>query len=284
MSREKYEDSAISRYDELLEDFTNLAINRFQWDNLPVGLTTEKLEEMLITKGQVIAFKDKKGGIYFLPCSGVQDLNVYGLPQEYTVFSVTGERFDDVDISDGVLIKNNPLASQNMSTLEKFAKRIDDTEMTQDVNLYQQNIPKILLSDDGNKLTAKAIMQSINKFKFVVFAKKTLGRSIEKSDVLDTSSPYILDKLQAHKTELFNELLTYLGINNNNNVKKERMIVDEVNANNDFISINIDLMYDMRKTACDKINEMFGLTLEVKKREVEQVEPVHPNDKTNSGE
>ena len=80
----------------------------------------------------------------------------------------------------------------------------------------------------------------------------------------------ILDKLQQQKTDLKNELLTYLGINNNNNVKKERMVVDEVNANNEYTSINLDLMFDLRKRACKEINEKFGLNISVKKREVEE--------------
>ena len=284
MSRVKFEDSAISRYDDILNHFINLALNRFQWNNLPLGLTSEKFEQLIMSKGQLMGFKDKKGGLYILPCSGVQDLNVYGLPQEYEIFSVNGERFDKVDIEDGVLFKNNPIGSEDLSALEIFAKRIDDTEMTQDVNLYQQNMPKLLLADDGNKITSKALMQKINDFKFVVFAKKTLGRSIEKSDVLDTSSPFILDKLNQHGIELYNGALTRLGINNNNNMKKERMIVDEVNSNNDLISINLDLMFDMREKACKEFNEKFDWNLEVKKREVEQVESVHIDDKTTSGE
>lgn len=152
-----------------------------------------------------------------------------------------------------------------------FAKRIDDVEMTQDVNLFQQCMPKLILADEESKLTAKAIVDKIRKFKFVIFGKKSLVNNISTSDVLDTSSPYIIDKLQQQKFDLKNELLTYLGINNNNNIKKERMIVDEVNANNEYTSINLDLMYDLRKKACEEINSKFGFNIKVEKREVEQV-------------
>ena len=107
-------------------------------------------------------------------------------------------------------------------------------------------------------------------YKFAIFGKTSLVNNISTSAVLDTSSPYILDKLQQQKTDLKNELLTYLGINNNNNIKKERMIVDEVNANNEYTSINLDLMYDLREKACKEINEKFGLNISVKKREVEE--------------
>ena len=271
MSRQTFEEGAISRYDYLLNEFKNLAINRFTWENLPYGLTSEQLELLLISKGQLMFFKDNLNGFLILPCYPTTDINVYGLATEYRVNAENGKYDNTVNIDDGVIIKNNPLAVADIPTLEVFAKRIDDVEMTQDVNLFQQCMPKLILADEDSKLTAKNIIDKIKKFKFVIFGKSTLVNNIKTSDVLDTSSPFILDKLQQQKVDLKNELLTYLGINNNNNVKKERMIVDEVNANNEYTSINLDLMFDLRKRACDEINSKFGFNIKVEKREVEEV-------------
>lgn len=270
MSRTQFEDKAMSRYDELLNEFTNLAINRFSWENLPVGLTSEHLEYLLISHGQLMCFNDDMNGTLILPCFGTTDINVYGLPTEYNVYAENGKYDKKISIDDGVIIRNNPLGTSDFPTLEVFAKRIDDVEMTQDVNLFQQCIPKLVLGDEDSKLTMKNLIEQIKNYKFAIFGKKSLVNNISTSDVLDTSSPYILDKLQQQKTDLKNELLTYLGINNNNNVKKERMIVDEVNANNEYTSINLDLMYDLRKKACKEINEKFGLNISVKKREVKE--------------
>lgn len=268
LSRESFEDGALSRYDLLLNDFINLAINRFSWENLPFGLTSEQLEYLLITKGQLMLFTDKYYGTLLLPCYPTKELNVYGLPTHYQVMAENGKYNTEIENDKGVLLKNNPLATPDFPTLCIFAKRIDDVEMTQDVNLFQQCVPKIVLADEDSKLTAKNLVDKIKKFKFVIFAKKTLANNISTSDVLDTSSPYLLDKLQQQKFDLKNELLTYLGINNNNNIKKERMLVDEVNANNDYTEINLDLMFDLREKFCKEVNEKFGLNIKVSKREV----------------
>ena len=268
MSREIFEDKASSRYVELLADFKNLAINRFEWENLPIGLTSEKMEEMLIDSGQLMFYKSDKKGYYILPCTGTTDINVYGLPTEYRINSLNGKENETVNIDDGVLIKNNPLGTDNLSTLSLFAKRIDDVEMTQEVNLFQQCVPKIILSDEDSLLTVKNILKKVREFKFYIFGRKTLKSNLSSTDVLDTSSPFLLDKLQLHKDELRNEVLTYLGINNNNINKKERLIVDEVNSNNDYIQISLDLMYDLRKKACEEIKQKFGYEITVKKREV----------------
>lgn len=269
MSREIFEDGAYSNYEYILNDFINLAVNRFNWTNLPNGLTSEQLELMLIEHGQVMCFKDKNMGTFILPCFGETELNVYGLPTSYRVMGLNGKYNESIDIDDGVLIKNNPLGSADLPLIQTYAKRIDDLEMTQEVNLFQQAMPKIIIGDENSKMTAKNFVDKIRKYKFVIFGKKSLGSLIQNSDVLDTSSPFILDKLQAYKNEVRSELLTKLGINNNNIVKKERLIVDEVNANNDLIAIMLDLMFDLRKKACEEINQILGENIQVEKREVE---------------
>lgn len=270
MSREVFEDGATSRYDELLNDFKNLAVNRFTWENLPNGLTSEQLELLLITKGQLMFFQDDNLGNLILPCFPTTHINPYGLATTYTVNAENGKYNESVEIENGVLLKNNPLATKDITTLEIYAKRIDDIEMTQDVNLFQQCIPKVLLADEDSKLTAKAIVEKIKKFKFVVFGKKSLATTISTSDVLDTSAPYLLDKLQQQKTELKNELLSLLGINTVNIMKKERVNTEEVNANNDYTQNNLDLMYDLRVKFCEEVKAKFGVEFKVNKREVEQ--------------
>lgn len=269
MSREYFEEQAISRYDLLLDEFTNLAINRFSWEGLPYGLTSEQLEKLLITHGQLMGYQDELKGLFILPCSGTKDVNPYGLPTVYRTMSENGKISDDIDIEEGVLLKNNPLGIGDIDIIKSYAKKIDDVEMTMEVNLFQQSIPRIILADEDSKLSAKKLIQQIRSFKFAIFGKSSLSNNIKSSDVLDTQAPYILDKLQDLKVSLRNELLTYLGINNINNIKKERMIVDEVNANNDYINISLDLMYDMRKNFANYFNKKYGANVIVKKREVE---------------
>ena len=86
------------------------------------------------------------------------------------------------------------------------------------------------------------------------------------------SVPYVADRLLEDKKKIENELLTLFGLNNVVD-KKERLIVDEANANNDYINRNVDLLYKNRKIACDKINEKFNLNISVKR--VNNIEENH---------
>ena len=178
-----------------------------------------------------------------------------------------------IDREDGVLIRNNATSSNDYDDLLLFAERINEVEQTMDINLNGQKTPFVILCDEKERLTFKNILNQVQKFKYAIFGSKKL--SINSMSVMETKSEYLLDKLQDHKNSLMNELLTFLGINNNNTDKKERLLVDEVNANNEFILVNIDHMYEERKKACEEINKKFGLNITVNRREIEGIGTIH---------
>ena len=84
-------------------------------------------------------------------------------------------------------------------------------------------------------------------------------------------SPYLIDKLQQHRFEVEKELLTFLGINTTIE-KKERLLVDETNANNEQISLNVEIGLREREKACKEINERYGLNLEVYAKDIPSLE------------
>ena len=261
MSKDK--DYSIDHTDQLYNRFLNLAINRFTWNNLPHGIESRKIEEYLIKNGKVMFFKDDTGVILALPSFGTRSYDIYNEPLHY---QVTGNNYNKtVHRDDGVIIRNNALGSNDNDDLLLFAERINEVEQTMDINLNGQKTPFIILCDEKERLTFKNILKQVMQFKYAIFGSKKL---VSVPEVLNTKADYLLDKLQMQKTELMNELLTFLGINNNNINKKERLVVDEVNANNEFILVNIEHMLEERKKACELINEKFGLNVSVERREV----------------
>lgn len=277
MSRKVFEDNAISREDLLLDEFLNLAINRFTWTNLPKGLTSERLEEMLICHGTLGAFMENEL-LLILPLFGTNKVNIYNEHTDFNLFGYNGATFTK-SIDDIVKLKNNQLGTEDLSTLQLYAKKIDDIEQTQDVNLFQQNIPKLIGTTKDGILTAKNIVKQIKEFKFVIFTKgKGIEQQLKKEDILDNTAPFLLDKLGDYENFYRNKVLTFLGINNANTDKRERLITSEVDANNDYIQINLDLMYDMRKRFCDEVNAKFGVNIKVEKRKVENEESNNSED------
>ena len=63
-----------------------------------------------------------------------------------------------------------------------------------------------------------------------------------------------------YKKEIWNEALTFLGINNIMVDKKERLITDEANSNNELINLNLQSFLAPRQLACKQFNELMGWT------------------------
>ena len=69
-----------------------------------------------------------------------------------------------------------------------------------------------------------------------------------------------------YKRSIESDVLTFLGQNNTPVDKKERLITDEAEANNQLIDSFTDLQLQARQKACDEINAMFGLNISVEPR------------------
>lgn len=270
-----------SRENIIYNHFVNLAIKRFKWSNLPDGLTSDILEHMLITHGQLGAYMDRSL-LKILPAHSSNRVNIYNEPTEYMLYAFNGET-KNISAKEMVRLRNNPLGTGDKENLLILASRLDNIEQTQEVNLFQQSMPKIISTNRDGVLTAKNIIKKIKDFSFVILTRdKGINTQIKQDDVIDTSSPYILDKLSDYDNFYMNKTLTYLGINNSNTDKKERLITDEVNANNDHILSILDMYYECRKEFCELCNEKFGTNIQVEKREVD--EQIHANIRTDNEE
>ena len=59
---------------------------------------------------------------------------------------------------------------------------------------------------------------------------------------------------------VWNEFLSFIGVNTIDVEKKERLISGESSANNEFINLNLESYLEPRKKACEEFNKLFGLT------------------------
>ena len=248
-----------------------LAMNRFKWENLPEGIESRHIEEALFNTGQVAFHKDKIYGLLVLPCASSGQLNIYGDPVE---FVLTGHGFHkQVKVNDLVRIKNNDTATPSIIHVKYYTEYLSNLETLMDDNLRQQRYPFIITTTKQNEFTMKNLYKKIEDGEDAIFVDERLSQGGDLGiNVLQTGVPFLLDKLQEHKNDVTNELMTWLGLNNANTDKKERMLVDEVNVNNTHILMNLDLEYKNRQKACEEINKKYGLNITVKKAIDEFVE------------
>ena len=274
-----------SNFNRLFNLFTTLALNRFKWDNLPKGLESRHIENALFRFGQAGFVDDKDLGLICLPASP-RGLNVYGDPTEILL---TGNGYSkEYKVKDVVRIMNNDLCYPTIVHINYYADKISRCDKAIDMNVRHQKTPYILKTTKQNELSMKNLINKIERDDYAIFIDEKMTNGGDTGLIVDqTLVPFVADKLQEHKNNLVCELLTILGLNNNdsNNMKKERLIVDEVNANNQEIEMYLDTDFKNRKKACEEINAKFGLNITVDKvkydwaKEIEAIIPTNTFDK-----
>lgn len=243
-------------YNTLVE----LALARFSWKNLPSSCDERFLELQLFSKGYAVYFRDEVMGDLTLSCMISGLLDVYNIPVHRTAFATNGYH-RELDSSNSVLVFNNYLHTPTDQICRIFAYYIYEIQRAIDVNVKGQKTPKIIMCSEQQKLSMENLMMLYDGNVPLIYADK--GIQLEDIKALDITSPYVADKLIILKHQLWNEALTYLGIENSNQDKKERLVADEVGSNYGNVEASRFIYLKERNKACDKINEMFGTDIHV---------------------
>lgn len=264
--REKWESALLNNrtylqyYNRLLE----LAINMYEWKNLPDTVDERFLELTLFSDGMAVYFRDDILGDLCLQCMIGGQLDVYRIPIDRTAYATNGYQMP-LNNQNSVIIFNNYTHTNSMLDIEMYARRLYEIERTIDVNVKAQKTPIIVRATENQRLTMKNLYMQYDGNEPFIFGDNNLDMDAIK--VLSTNAPYVADKLNILKRQIWNEALTYLGIENSNTEKKERLVSDEVNSNLGGVAAQRFCRLNARRKAADQINKMFGLNIEVDFRE-----------------
>lgn len=252
-------------YGFYLEKLTELAISMFEWKNLPKEIDPRFLELTLFSDGQAVWFKDEELDKYLaLQVITQGRLDVYRVPIERRAFAVNGYQ-RQLDIENSVIIYNNYLRTNSYAMCVMYAKRLYNLDRIIDVNANAQKTPVLLKADEMQRLTVLNAYKEWDGNQPVIYGDKALDPNC--LTVLRTDAPYVADKIYQLKTQYWNEALTHLGISNLNIQKKERLVSDEVVRSQGGTIASRYSRLQARRDACEKINEIFGLNVEVDYRD-----------------
>jgi len=255
-----------------------LALNVFEWENLPDSVDERFLELVLFEYGYCAYFNDELLGDLALTCTIGGQLDVYRVPTQRRAYATNGYN-KQLTNKDSVLIYNNYLRTPTDMTIRLFARRLYEIERSIDVNVKSQKTPVLITSSEQQRLTMKNYYMQYDGNEPFIFGDKHMD--FEGMQVFKTDAPFVADKLQILKHQIWNEALTFCGIENSNQDKKERMVSDEVGGNYGNIEAQRNVMLNARRQAAEKINRMFGTNIEVSFRSnlqtmvnIENVEPL----------
>lgn len=260
---------------DYLNRFKKVALSVFEWVNLPKSMNSQWLEKCLYYNGMATLLKDKNYGFINTNCSSNGKINIYGLPTNFNCYSfdyqtnrklytglidgLSETQKEAGEFNECILVQNNWDRTPTSGSMELFALRLYEAERTADVNIKAQKTPVMVLVDEEQRLLMENLYSQYDGNKPFIFGdKKQLGSDVLRS--INTNAPFIIDKIIDYKKEIWNEALTFLGINNIMIDKKERLITDEANSNNELINLNLQSYLAPRQEACRQFNEKFGFT------------------------
>ena len=262
---------------DYLNRLKEYALNMFEWINLPKTVDARFIELVLFEEGKINFFEDRLIGFLALRVNESGKQNVYNEFDKKHIYANNG--FSRVrNLRNSVTIYNNYLHTPTYTTVNLYAIRLARVTRAIDLNIEAQKTPILITCPENQKLSLKNVYEQYKGNAPVIYTDSEFN--LDSIKVLKTDAPFVADKLTLYKHDIWNEVMTFLGVNNSNQDKKERLVANEVDANDEQIEQARFNMLDARKDACKKINDMFGLNIDVKFRN-DNVQKAYEENKIN---
>lgn len=245
------------------------------------------IREALLLKGYFTVTRDENGILLPLKC-GATGVNVFNRATTVVVANPVIQSFERTIGEDCELVylqqKQGSRFRSLMPIITLYAQKLANCDAAIDINLFNSRIPYIFQASNQQVADSfKAMYDEICEGNPAVFVDEEMGSLLQNANgsnviVFKGKENFIADVVQNEKMQIMNEFLTSIGINTANTTKRERQVVDEVNANNVEIEANIKLWAENVSDCVDKVNKMFpdaGLRItfpyyeEMKKAEME---------------
>lgn len=252
-------------YVDYLERMKKVCLSMFEWTNLPSSMNARFLEMCLYYNGQAaLLYDDNYGYINTMAADGGY-INIYGLPTEINCYSYRFNQRRGLYLTDTgglkgeecILVMNNFERVPTTATISLFAYRLAEAQRTADTNIKANRTPILITTDQKQYYTLKKMYEEYDGNTPAIFADKNLI-SPDALKAMKTDAPFLCNDIMQYKREIWNEFLTFMGIQNLSE-KKERLITGEVDSNNELLNLNLQSLLIPRKEACRQFNEKYGL-------------------------
>lgn len=258
----------ITNKENSLYDFTLSILNRtlgmFEYSNLPETLPQVEIEKRLQTKGHATIYQYKNNLYVTTGSLNGQELSPYNEPTHVNINIPAFNLSQRLEIgTQCVVIYNDDMKTGLLDTINKHGTLMVENEITMLLSTYNARIQTLISAgtdqtiNDAQKYLSQIIdgnLGIIGENAFFSDLKTHNAQSAAKQDLSQ-----LIQLQQFYKSDLYNEL----GLSSLNNMKKERMNVDEVNANNDNIYPYVDGMLRNRMEGIKMVNKLFNGNIEV---------------------
>ena len=259
-------------FQNMFYNLLNILMYSFSIEGLPDSCNERFFKLNLIFNGYAALIKDPDLGYLSLgvrPTVNSNQLNIYGEFPDVMAFGWNGFNkqyknymygTDNYD-AEAVICRDNDLMYPMVNIIWMYAKRLTDTMRTLDVTARKLKTPYFITCDEAQKSSIKKILDDVDFNQDSIIANRSTMPN--EFNVLQTGvQPESVRVLWEHYSNLESEIRTFLGINSAANLdKKERLVVDEAEANDILTDINIQYRLKNYQQFCDTVNNLWGLNI-----------------------
>ena len=272
LTREKIKSFYILKY-------FNLFMNGYKFNGLDYQQRDFLLRKMW-SIGRLAAFrlsnptpKHPQGAIVLCPFA-TSELNIYDYPIKVSLIKLKNVNFIptslqkvDEDVVIGYAQRNkHPVFEMVLPLIEK----ITDVEMTLRTALKSQKTPWLVGYSPENQEQRNKIKENLDSDDPYLFLEMS---DINQFKAIVSGANYNCDKLYNLKQCYENELREYLGFKNLGvNEKKEHLIGDEVEVNQEIVESHSECFLDCLKDFCERITSVLGYKISVELNKPDSIE------------
>ena len=240
----------------------NRVMKMFEYSGLPETIPKKYIELYTMVNGHSVVIEHNDNlYVCFGGFSGVP--NEYYLPTQYVVANPYLDLFKTYTIGeDCVLVSNDTMMMGLMPMFSRYASTLVENDLSLNIACINSRIAALIdARDDSTKTSAEKYIADIVDGKNGIIASNAFfdGIRVQPYGEHEHRMSDLIEFQQYTKASWFNEL----GLNANYNMKRESIMSDESQLNDDMLSPLIDDMLECRKNAVNEINNMFGTNISV---------------------
>lgn len=259
----------------LVEFYTRYLLQKvisvFEFTGLPETWADNYFKYVLFGEGVIAVINTDRYGVICQNC-GLSGYNVFYQPTTVIVANPLLPGLREFTVGENCqIIKLQPNYSGVMDLVTTYADLMALALETTGANLLNSKLSYVFFAD--NKTAAESFKKLYDKLAsgepMAVIDKNLLkedGSVAWQMFTQNVGANYVTGELLNDMKTIEDQFNTIVGIPNANTQKRERMITDEVNANNVDTQSRVNLWLETMQKDIDKVNAMFGLNIAVKYR------------------
>lgn len=251
--------------DDIATYLLNRTLQMFKYENLPDTLDKRNLELLLVLNGYAIVSK-VNNSLYAFGGGLGGEPDAYYMPTIATVANPALNLSENYQIGDQcVIIPCDSSYKGLKAIIEKYSSLIAETDLSIRVAVVNSRINTLISAgNDKTKKAAELYLKEVEDGKLGIIADSTLmGEATLKTAPYATTGTNVLTDLIELRNYYEAEFYKEIGLNQTNNMKRESLNDDEIQANEDTLKPLIDDMLEQRQIAIEEINKMFDVDIKV---------------------